>query len=169
MPGKHVALIKFSEGGTNLQKQWNPQTRGMLYDQFLAFVRAQLQSITARGDTFTLAGLAWHQGESDASLSSDAYQALLSALIARIRTDLDAPALPVVIGEVYDNHERDAVRAAQRAVAETVPHVFFATSAGLKTSDKGTHFDAASQIELGARMARALLSGKSITTRPSGL
>jgi iduronate 2-sulfatase len=72
-----------------------------------------------------------------------------------------------VIGEVYDNGERDSIRAAQRTVAGADANVFFATSAGLKTGDKGTHFDAASQIELGARMARALLGRKSITTRPS--
>jgi iduronate 2-sulfatase len=157
LPGHHVVLIKFCEGGTNLKAQWNPDRRGRLYDQFIEHVHKSLKLLDDRHDTYTLRGMAWHQGESDAGVSADEYQQLLTRLIERVRTDLNAKELPFVIGEVYDNGKRDTIRAAQRATAEAVPHVAFAPCDGLKTFDGGTHFDAASQIELGRRMAEAML------------
>ena len=45
----------------------------------------------------------WHQGESDANLTADQYERLLTAFIARVRADLEAPDLPFGVGEVYDN------------------------------------------------------------------
>jgi iduronate 2-sulfatase len=162
LPNDRIALIKFSEGGTSLAKDWSPDLRGALYDQFLAFTRKALESLTADGHTWELAGMAWHQGESDASLPEGGYQKLLAAFIVRVRDDLDAPKLPFVIGEVFDNGKRDHVRAGQQTVSATTPHVFFVSCAGLRTFDKGTHFDAASQIELGRRMADALLQRASI-------
>ena len=65
--------------------------------------------------------------------------------------------LPFVIGEVYDNGHRDAVREGEKSASTAVSHAGFASAQGLKTSDKGTHFDAASQIELGRRFAQAML------------
>lgn len=155
--GRHVVLIKFCEGGTNLKSQWNPDHRAKLYDQFLGHVRKSLKVLDDCHDTYTLCGMAWHQGESDAGLSAEEYQQLLTHLIEKARADLNAKDLPLVIGEVYDNGKRDTVRAAQRATAKAVPHTAFASCDGLKTFDGGTHFDAAGQIELGRRMAEAML------------
>jgi iduronate 2-sulfatase len=107
----------------------------------------------------------WHQGESDAALTAEAYQKQLTAFIGRVRTDLEVPELPFGIGEVCDNGKRDAVRAAKKATAENENGAFFVPADGLKTFDGGTHFDAASQIELGERfaagMARALAPRRS--------
>ena len=58
-----------------------------------------------------------------------------------------------MIGQVYDNGRRANVIAGEKAVAKEVPHMGFAAADGLETSDKGTHFDAKSQIELGKRFA----------------
>jgi len=170
MPGKRVALIKFSEGGTTLRADWSPDVRDALYDQFLAFTLASLKSLTDRGDTYTLAGMIWHQGESDASLPPGEYQRLLTRFIARVRTDLSATEMPFVIGEVFDNGKRDRVRAGQRATSAAVAATYFVSAAGLNTSDAGTHFDTPSQIELGQRLARALKTRASVeppTTAPS--
>jgi iduronate 2-sulfatase len=95
----------------------------------------------------------WHQGESDATLSAETYERLLTAFVARMRTDLVAPDLPFGIGEVFDNGNRDTIRAAQKATAGKVKGAFFVSADKLVTSDMGTHFDAASQIELGRRFA----------------
>lgn len=157
LPGKKVALIKCAEGGTSLSKDWAPGEKGKLYEQFIGFVGQVLKELQAKGDTFTLRGMAWHQGESDASLPAGKYQALLTDFIQHVRADLKVKNLPFVIGEVYDNGHRDAVREGQKAVSTSVPHTAFASAQELKTSDKGTHFDAASQIELGKRFAQALL------------
>ncbi|MBA4187728.1 MAG: hypothetical protein C0467_06885 [Planctomycetaceae bacterium] len=150
---KKVALIKYTEGGTSLAKDWNPEVKDRLYSAFLDFTKKSLKELKDKGHTYTIRGMIWHQGESDASLSAEEYQKLLTAFIARVRTDLELPDLPFGIGEVYDNGKRDTIRTAQKATAEKVKGAFFVPADKLKTSDMGTHFDAASQIELGERFA----------------
>jgi hypothetical protein len=157
MTDKHIAIIKFSEGGTSLHKDWNPDTRGALYDQMLAFVTKSLKSLKDAGDTYELSAFVWHQGESDSGLPEGEYQKLLTNLIDRVRNDLKEPKLLVVIGEVFDNEHRDRVRAAQRATTQAVARTIFVSADGLETFDNGTHFDTKSQIELGNRLADGFL------------
>lgn len=156
LKGKKVALIKFAEGGTSLAKDWNPDVKDRLYPAFLDFARKSLKELKDKGHTHTLRGMIWHQGESDASLTAAEYEKLLTAFVARIRTDLETPDLPFGVGEVFDNGKRDSVRAAQKAAAEKVKGAFFVPADKLKTFDGGTHFDAASQIELGERFAAGM-------------
>ena len=165
LPGHHIAIIKFAEGGTSLKTDWRVGDKGALYDQMLQFVAASLQQLKANGDTYELRGFVWHQGENDAKETQQAYADLLTHLIQQLRADLSpyrapgsAGPLPVVIGDVFDNHERDAVRAAQKQVAGQLPGCAFASADGLETQDQGTHFNAASQIKLGERMAAAILT-----------
>lgn len=153
LKGKKVALVKFAEGGTSLAKDWNPDAKDRLYPAFLEFTRKSLKELKDKGHTYTVRGMIWHQGESDARLTADEYEKLLTAFVARVRADLGAPDLPFGVGEVYDNGKRDGVRAAQKAMAEKVKGVFFVPADELKTFDGGTHIDAASQIELGERFA----------------
>lgn len=160
LKGKKVALIKFAEGGTSLSKDWNPEVKDRLYPAFLDFTRKSLKELKDKGHTYSVRGMIWHQGESDASLTAAEYEKALTAFITRVRSDLEVPDLPFGVGEVFDNGKRDAVRAAQKATAENVKGVFFVSAEKLKTFDGGTHFDAASQIELGERfgagMAKAI-------------
>jgi iduronate 2-sulfatase len=153
---KKVAIIKYAEGGTSLAKDWNPEVKDRLYAAFLDFTRASLKDLKDKGHTVTVRGMIWHQGESDAGLTAEEYEKHLTAFIGRVRTDLDLRDLPFGIGEVYDDGKRDKVRAAQKATAEKVKLAFFVPADGLKTFDKGTHFDAASQIELGERFAAGM-------------
>ncbi len=154
---KKVAIIKFAEGGTSLAKDWNPEVKDRLYPAFLDFTKKSLKALKDQGHTYTLRGMIWHQGESDATLTGEEYQKLLTAFIGRVRTDLETPDLPFGIGEVFDNGKRDTVRGAQKATAEKVKGAFFVTAEKLKTFDGGTHFDAASQIELGERFAAGMV------------
>lgn len=154
---KKVAIIKYTEGGTNLAKQWNPDTKDMLYDASVAFTKKWLKDLKDRGHTYTIRGMIWHQGESDAALTADAYEKLLTTFIERMRKDLDAPDMAFGIGEVYDNKKRDTIRVAQKATAEKVKGAYFVPASDLKTYDGGTHFDAASQIELGKRFAVGMI------------
>ncbi|HEY0258194.1 MAG TPA: sialate O-acetylesterase [Candidatus Methylacidiphilales bacterium] len=158
MSGKHIALIKFAEGGTNLKRDWNPTNPGLLHDQFVAFVKASLLALTQRGDTYQIDGLAWHQGEGDADEAPAVYQQQLTDLIRVFRADFSTPDLPVVLGEIFENGKRESIRTAQLAICQAVPQAYFASSGGLTTVDKDTHFNGPSQIELGRRMAKALLS-----------
>lgn len=153
LPGKRVLLVKFAEGGTSLSNDWNPDERGKLYENFIKFVKKTREIIEANGDTCTIRGMLWHQGESDAGLPEGAYQKALTDFIGRVRGDLGIKDLPFVIGQVYDNGKRNNVIAGQKAVAKAVSLTGFVESAGLETLDKGTHFDARSLIELGKRFA----------------
>lgn len=161
-PGIRIALIKSSKGGTSLAKDWTPgikgkpQTQGPCYRNFIETIEQATTSLKDRGDAFAIKGMLWHQGESDAGSTAAEYQERLTAFIARVREDLRQPDLPIVIGEVFDNGKRDSIRTAQRAAAAAIPGVRFVPATDLKTWDAGTHFDAASQLELGRRFAEAV-------------
>ena len=112
---------------------------------------------------FRIRGLLWHQGESDSKASAEKHRQRLEQFAARLREDLGAPALPIVVGEVFDNGKRDSVRAALRAFSEADPLSGLVLSEGLTTWDPGTHFDAASQLVLGQRYAEAILKLQTAT------
>jgi hypothetical protein len=157
MKDKKIALIKYTEGGTSLAKDWNPDVKDRLYEAFLVHTRKSLKALKDAGHTYTVHGMIWHQGESDAALTADAYEKLLTTFIERLRKDLELPNLVFGIGEVYDNGKRDAVRAAQKATAEKVKGTYLVSVKDLKTYDGGTHFDAKSEIELGRGFAVEML------------
>lgn len=158
VPTLRLALIKASKGGTSLAKDWKPgepgkpDTQGPCYRNLMETLKDALPALGAH----RLRGAVWHQGESDAGLPAGEYRKLLAAFIPRLRADVGVADLPFVIGEVYDNGKRDAVRAGQQAVAAEVPGTAFVPCAGTRTWDDGTHFDAAGQLELGRRYAAAL-------------
>jgi len=155
-PDRKLALVKIATGGTSLQRNWNP-TNGPCYRSLVETVRRAGEALTRDGHTFTVRGLLWHQGESDSADTAEVYGQRLTNFIAHVRADLQLPDLPIVVGEVIDNGKRNGVRAAQRAVAQTVPQVGFVPAEGFRTWDGGTHLDAASQLLLGQRFAAAVL------------
>ena len=65
--------------------------------------------------------------------------------------------LPVVVGEVFDNGQRDSVRAAIQAVAAESPTIRLVSSEGTTTSDPGTHFDTKSQLLWAERYANVMM------------
>ena len=177
-PETKLALIKGSKGGTNLRTDWKPgkkgdmESQGPLYRGFIKTIRLATEELTERGDTFTIRGMLWHQGEADKKSGVKVYARRLNELIDRIREDVGVPDLPVVVGEVFDNGKRDTVREASQNVAKDSSTVGIATSEGTKTSDPGTHFDAASQLLLGGRYAqqmRQLPAAKPVTQLPASV
>lgn len=160
-PSQRIAVIKGSRGGTTIE-QWGPgqagkpETQGECYRLFIETIAKALAALKADGHTPTVRALLWHQGESNSKDTAEVYQAKLEQLIARIREDLGHPTLPVLIGEVIDNGERDGVRAAQKAIPGVVKNTVFVPCDGLTSSDKNVHFDTRSVIELGRRFAAAL-------------
>lgn len=159
-PGKKILLIKVAEGGTNLYADWNPAAPKKLYALFLKAVRETQNLLKNEGATGEIAGMIWMQGESDSGKGhEEKYQEHLTAFIDKVREDLKAKKMPFVIGQICAaNPAYQKVIAAQKAIAQTVPSTALASSVGLKTSDKATHFNAASQIELGKRFATELLT-----------
>jgi hypothetical protein len=116
----------------------------------------------------TLAGVLWHQGETDASRDPlvRTHAEKLTRLIKQLRADLELPRLPFVIGDLApfgdDRRKLEAIqrraqiRAGLRRVANDHPHTAFVESEGLTGSDN-VHFDRASLIGFGKRYAAAFL------------
>lgn len=105
----------------------------------------------------TLAGILWHQGESDSDAAKAAlYQTKLDQLIQDLRTDLESPDVPFIVGTLSDNAAGAGVpqiNTALRTLSDRVPHTGCAFAKGLTMSSDKIHFDAASYREFGRRYA----------------
>lgn len=150
-PGAYIGLIPTAVGGVSLE-MWRPG--GKLYTNAIARTRAAMKD-------GTLAGILWHQGESDTKPEKvQSYPARLDKLLEAFRHDLNAPDLPVVVGQlgVFDpvkNAPRVGFNAMIAKYPEDRTNVSCVQSQGLKSIGDNTHFDAASQRELGHRYAEA--------------
>jgi len=155
------AFIKVAQGATALGTpgvDWYPAPLdspdvGPLYQELIESTQAALAELEAAGDTFTVHGMFWHQGESDGSRVAK-YNDLLTTLIESVRRDLDMPNLRFTVGELSPTKPQN-FRDVQWQVARTVPNVDFISSTALTTTD-GTHFDIASMITFGERLGYAL-------------
>jgi hypothetical protein len=107
-----VLLIKTAWGGKSLYQDFRPPSSGgevgPYYTLMLADVRRALADLKAdfpsyQGQGYELAGFVWYQGWNDGVDPEHAvpeYEQNLVNLIRDVRKDLDAPDLPVVIGEL---------------------------------------------------------------------
>jgi hypothetical protein len=156
-----IGLIPCAVGGSGIDT-WVPGayfdgTKTHPYDDALARARAALA-------TGTLAGIIWHQGETDASPEkSVTYAPKLTALVARLRTDLHASNVPFVAGQLplfaqgTTNPASVArINAALADLSKTVSHYAWVPATG--TTDRGDHLhlDAASARLMGQRYAAAM-------------
>ena len=151
-PGAIVGLIPCAVGGVSLD-QWKPD--GKLYADAIARAKVAMR----RG---TIRGILWHQGESDARPEKIAtYPERLDALLARFRADLGAAAAPLIVGQlgIFKDPEKNAGRVAFNQMIAKYPdgrpNVACVTSEGATSMGDDTHFDAASQREMGRRYAAA--------------
>jgi hypothetical protein len=151
-PDLSLGLVVNARGGTAIS-EW---AKGTTY-----YNDAVSRTKAAIADNGRLAGILWHQGESDGS-STNSYMGKLTNLIANLRFDLDAPDLPFIAGlvEMDEANYPGTPRAINEIIIQlpsVVSNTAVASSVGLGTID-GTHFDSAGQRELGRRYADALLS-----------
>lgn len=129
-----VLLIKTAWGGKSLYKDFRPPSSGgrvgPYFTKMIAEVREALANLKTDfpyegGGTYELAGLVWYQGWNDGCEPKTAvpqYETNLVNLIKDVRSELHAPNLPVVIGEltgpwVDAPGEWAALRKAQAAAA----------------------------------------------------
>ena len=152
-----VGLIPCADGGTSLN-QW--VEGGLLYDN--AVMHGRLAQRTS-----TIAGVLWHQGESDCYKHLyPRYAEKLVPILMALRRDLgldDVPFLLGGLGEYLADHSwRDEegepvftnyvhVNAALQSIAESQPMTGFVSAAGLKGNPDNMHFSAAALREFGLR------------------
>jgi hypothetical protein len=168
-PGGTVAIIKHAVGGTNLAECWYPgafrtdANQGRCYADFLATVDAALAELDGAGQDYEIAGMAWMQGEADATVSAYAvaYGDNLANFISRVREDVSASTMPLAMGLIDCQAHcsfRDVVRAEQQTTADGDARVFAVETEDLPQNADALHFDASGQRTLGERLAAALLS-----------
>ena len=161
MPLARIGLILCAVVGTSIRK-WQPgasdeRTKTHPYDDMLRRLRLARQSGVIKG-------ILWHQGESDSKMGTNGtYAAALTTLIDRLRTECDAPNLPIVIGQLGQFAQRPwtegrvKVDQAHRHVVKQIRHAAFVSSKGLTDRGDLVHFDAASARLLGKRFAEKMI------------
>jgi hypothetical protein len=155
-PGETIGLIPCAVGGSGIDF-WKPgayyePTQSYPYDDAIRRARKALE----QGE---LAGILWHQGESDSSPDkAGSYGPKLAELIQRLRQDLNAPTIPFVAGTLGDfvvNRNRDAgtINNTLLELPSRVPNAYCIVSSGLTDKGDSTHFDTPSAQTLGKRYA----------------
>ncbi len=149
--GVDVGIIPCADGGTALE-QW--REGGLLYDH--AVYMSRLASRTS-----TIAGVLWHQGESDCRDERyPFYEERFTAMMQAFRRDLDLYDVPFLLGGLGDFlplrnpiYEKNAhkLNSILAGIAEKNPMTGFVSANGLSANADNLHFSAASLREFGLR------------------
>jgi len=168
-PTIHIGLVPTAVGGSAIAS-WVPggihrETGAYPWDEAIVRVRSAMEG-------GALKGILWHQGESDTGNAASAqYAGNLSTLIARFRTELNAPALPFIIGQLGRfpgspwGQGQLRVNAAHQEVASQVPNVTYVSAEGLADNGDNLHFSNAAAREFGLRYAEGY---RKLLTQMSG-
>jgi len=115
-----------------------------------------------------LAGILWHQGETDSKTEATAnsYLRRFLEMINALKKELSADDGPVIVGELGEFLEQrrdkeryfETVNEALQNVPEYLPHSACVGSSGLSDKGDSLHFSAIAQRELGKRYAERYLS-----------
>lgn len=147
-PAAKVGLVPCAFGGTTLD-QWKPGSA--LYTNAVARMRVALKS-------GQLKAILWHQGEGDSAASKVAtYPARFAAMIERLRNDLGAPDVPVLVGELGASYNASYApfNAMLAQVTNAVPRSALVSSAGLGSNPDKVHFSADALRDFGKRYFEA--------------
>ncbi len=157
-----TALIKWAWDGQLMNVQFRPPSSGGTVGScFTATVNEMTAAINELKANYTVEviGYCWMQGEADAMdlTCSNAYEVNLTNYINDLRTALNLPDLPFVIGMIDvqpDVPYCSKIRQAEMNVAMKVPYVTIFDTQGFQTN--GLYFQGTGMIELGHRFAQAL-------------
>ena len=145
-----VGLIPCADGGTTLD-QW--REGGLLFDH--AVYQAKLAQRTS-----TIAGVLWHQGESDCPAHLyPHYEEKLRAILLAFRDTLGLHDVPFLLGGLGDFLPQNSpvystyphINAALRRIADATPLTGFVSAEGLTSNPDHLHFSAASLYRFGLR------------------
>ena len=148
--GVEVGLIPCADGGTRID-QW--KEGGLLFDH--AVLQARLAERTS-----TIAGVLWHQGESDCMPGLvEKYPEKLEAFYAALTRALGLENVPFIVGELGDflseleteRHYYREINRRIRAFAAAHPMTALASAENLAGKPDHLHFTARSQREFGLR------------------
>lgn len=163
LPTENFGIIKYASSGSDLTNQWDPNISGNVYESFRGIVSNALTAMTGAGYTYEITGMLWTQGERDARVSPNTYEADLNEFIADVRTRYGAD-LPFFISRLSDQQTDlpatglAKVRTAQENVAATDPYAYLINTDGFSFNTDELHYDALGQQQLGEAFGQAYLS-----------
>jgi hypothetical protein len=168
-----IGLVPCARGGSALSEWRRSLEDSTLYGSLLKRARAA----STRG---SLAGLLWYQGEEDAALTPsrpgltlfhEGWGREFARLVADLRRDLGAPALPVVFASLASTRT-PALHPFWRSVQEEQQQVRLPFSACVRMADlplqDTVHLSTAGVEEAGKRFARAWLALRRRSARGLG-
>lgn len=146
---REVGIIPCADGGTTIA-QWQPGE--LLYDH--ALMQCRLAERTSR-----LAGIIWHQGESDSTNDSETYRNGVINLFDSLRRDLGNPCLPIIAGEItecasenwYVSRAGERLNRIYHSLEWEIPYFSVASAKGLELKEDGIHFNSKSLRIFGER------------------
>ncbi|PCJ55441.1 MAG: hypothetical protein COA79_20775 [Planctomycetota bacterium] len=156
---KPIGIIKYSSGGTNLDKQWSVSDRHSLFHKMINHVKA-----AKKKRKINIIGMVWMQGESDAQYEdmSKRYSDNLKKLITETRKELKVPKMIFLSGRINPEKKRftyvDIVRKAQETIK--VRRYSFIDCDTLKKGSDKLHYNEEGTVEMGKRFAYKLLKVK---------
>ncbi|HBT64523.1 MAG TPA: acetylxylan esterase [Ruminococcaceae bacterium] len=149
--GVKTGLIPCADGGTSIS-QWLPDN--ILFDH--AVMQAKLAMRTSM-----LKGILWHQGESDCHNDDDVmnYKDRFCCMIRELRSQLNNPTLPVMVGELSENitsgwnlgNRNVKLNILFRQLEKSLPNMAVASAENLTLKKDGIHFNSVSCREFGMR------------------
>lgn len=155
LPHERIGIVKVARTGTGMD-EWSSLHAHSIYGTLINDTNAALRAAPEA----RVAAMLWMQGERDARFAESAagYGAKLRAFVAAVRRDVRRPDLPFLCAQADPPYPyaRD-VRDAQAALPAQVPGTILVPTDGLGRYSDKLHYDAAGQIELGRRFARAYL------------
>lgn len=151
-----IGLIPCAEGGSSLD-DW-------AIDKVL--FRHAISEAKFAMETSELAGILWHQGETDSFNGNyKTYYKKLLLIIETLRKELNAPDIPLIIGGLPDFLGKEGfgkncteyalVNKELEKFASEQDNCYFVTAKGLTSNPDGIHIDAVSQRKFGLRYFEA--------------
>lgn len=172
---KALAVIKTAFSGTSVAGDWNVERPGdgdPCYRAMIDEAKAAIHLAKKNGVTLQPRAFVWVQGESDANAKdAPAYADNLSKMLNKLRSDLSAPDLILLLGvnTRYGNGKNTfmpAVIEAQKEVASTMTRARYVDTDGADTlPPTHTHFTPEGTLEIGRRFAEALLAAESTLSK----
>ena len=159
-PKDTIYLIKKAAGGTSMHKHWTVSgDGGVMFKRFLADAQAAIGNLKRKDEKFTINGMLWMQGESDAAQGmGDVYEESLRVFIKKIRAEFKQPQLPFIMGRILPTFDKPVghgpmVRAALEKIAKEDKFAACFDTDKFERINKG-HYNHNGQITLGKSFAK---------------
>ena len=141
--GYNPAIFKFTQGATSIFQHWLNPGDGGLYDDMVTALNTAITDLENQGNTVTIRGFVWIQGESDSNSdnAANAYFNNLTTLLNDFRTNVvNNPTLPIILGvdEQFFNltgHERHQILNAHQNIALNDNTIKFTSMYGYPKAD----------------------------------